>query len=85
MSELIALWQETKILLGKKEKEYEKKKLQIYQYIHSINDSYIRSIMTLRHIERLKWWQIAQRIGGDNKSDGLRKAHNRYLDKFGGQ
>ena len=48
-------------------------------YINSIEDSYIRQIMTLRYVNGLSWQQIAHHMGGGNTSDGVRMACNRYL------
>lgn len=48
-------------------------------YINSIEDSYIRQILTLRYVNGLSWQQIAHHMGGGNTSDGVRMACNRYL------
>ena len=49
------------------------------EYIQSIDDSLIRQIITLRHIDGLTWEQVAARIGGNNTPDSLRKMHDRFL------
>ena len=52
---------------------------EILEYIFSINDSQIRRIMRLRHIELKSWVQVANAIGGNNTADSVRKMHDRYL------
>lgn len=51
----------------------------INQYIAAIEDSYIRQIIALRFVDGLTWFQVAQRIGGNNTEDGVRKALERFL------
>ena len=52
---------------------------EILEYIFSINDSQIRRIMRLRHIELKSWLQVANAIGGNNAADSVRKMHDRFL------
>ena len=52
---------------------------EIFEYIFSINDSQIRRIMRLRHIELKSWLQVANTIGGNNTADSVRMMHDRYL------
>ena len=52
---------------------------EILEYIFSINDSHIRRIMRLRHIELKSWVQVANAIGGNNTADSVRKMHDRFL------
>ena len=52
---------------------------EIFEYIFSINDSQIRRIMRLRHIELKSWLQVANTIGGNNTADSVRKMHDRFL------
>lgn len=53
----------------------------IMRYIASVDDSLIRQIITYRHIDMMKWRDIAQKIGGGNSEDGIRKAYARYIDR----
>ena len=52
---------------------------EIFEYIFSINDSQMRRIMRLRHIELKNWLQVANIIGGNNTADSVRMMHDRYL------
>ena len=54
---------------------------QIMRYVAGIDDSLIRQIITYRHIDMMKWRDIAQKIGGGNSEDGLRKIYARHLGK----
>ena len=54
---------------------------EILEYIFSINDSQIRRIMRLRHIELKSWVQVANAIGGNNTADSVRKMHDRFLQE----
>lgn len=51
----------------------------LLDYINSIEDSYIRQILYYRHVACMNWMQVARAIGGNNTSDGVRKAHDRFL------
>ncbi len=51
----------------------------LMEYINSVDDSYIRQIMTLRYIHGMSWQKIAHQMGGGNTGDGVRKACQRYL------
>lgn len=54
---------------------------QIMRYVAGIDDSLIRQIITYRHIDMMKWRDIAQKVGGGNSEDGLRKIYTRFLEK----
>jgi hypothetical protein len=53
----------------------------IMRYIATLDDSMIRQVITYRHVDMMKWRDIAQKIGGGNSEDGIRKAYTRYLEK----
>lgn len=50
-------------------------------FIESVEDSYMRMILTLRHVNGLSWRQIAFHIGGGNTEDGVKMAYHRFLKK----
>ena len=52
---------------------------EINEYVESIDDSLIRQIITLRHVNGLTWDQVAASIGGGNTGDSVRKMHDRFL------
>ena len=51
------------------------------RYISSIDDSYIRQIFQYRYVNGLTWQEVADCIGGNNTSVGVRVAHYRYMKK----
>ena len=53
----------------------------LMRYITTIDDSYIRQILTFRYVNGFSWVQVAMHIGGGNTEDSIRKAHKRFLDK----
>jgi hypothetical protein len=54
---------------------------EILKYINSIDDSFIRQIMVHRHIDCMSWVGVAMEMGGGNTADGVRKAHDRFLQR----
>ncbi len=52
---------------------------EINTYIEGIDDSLLRQIIILRHVNGLTWEQVAAHIGGGNTGDSVRKMHDRYF------
>lgn len=67
--------------LQKEQIEYLRERSKIENYIMSVQDYQIRLIMLLRFVDLLTWAQVAQRIGGNNTEDSVRKACNRFLKR----
>lgn len=53
----------------------------ILDYINDIEESRIRQIFMLRHLDGLSWRAVAFRLGGFETEDGVRMKHDRYLRK----
>lgn len=51
----------------------------LLRYITSVDDSFIRLILTLRYIDGCSWKKVAISCGGGNTEDSVRKAHDRFL------
>lgn len=51
------------------------------RYIASVGDSLTRQILALRYIDGLSWLQVANRIGGGNTADSVKKQCYRFLEK----
>ena len=49
------------------------------RYIASVEDSFMRQVLTLRFVDGLSWRQVARGVGGGNTDDSVRKAVNRFL------
>lgn len=55
----------------------------IERYVDTVDDSYIRIIMTLRFVDGLSWRAVAAKVGGGNTDDSVKKAVYRYLSEGG--
>ena len=53
---------------------------EINRYVESIDDSLLRQIIYLRHVNGLTWDQVAASIGGGNTGESVRKMHDRFLE-----
>lgn len=54
---------------------------QVEEFIAGVEDSRIRRIITLRFIENLSWNKVADRIGGGNTEDSVKKMFYRFMGK----
>lgn len=54
---------------------------QVEEFIASVKDSRMRRIINLRIVENLSWNEVADRIGGGNTDDSVRKAFTRFMEK----
>ncbi|WMI80917.1 DUF1492 domain-containing protein [Anaerotignum sp. MB30-C6] len=70
-----------KAQLEKAEQQAVKLVNEIEIYINSIEDCRMRRIVRYRFIDKLSWNQVADRMGGNNTEDSIRKAVTRFLDK----
>lgn len=52
---------------------------EINKYIEGIDDSLLRQIITLRHVNGLTWEQVAAEVGGGNTAESVRQMHSRYF------
>ena len=52
------------------------------RFIADIEDSMTRQIFEYRHVDGMRWSEIATRMGGNNTPDSVRMAHDRYLKKY---
>ena len=62
-------------LLQRREQERDR----LWRYIDDTEDARMRLILELRFAKRLPWVKVAERMGGGNTADGVRKACFRYL------
>ena len=54
---------------------------QVEEFIAGVEESRIRRIITLRFIENLSWNKVADRIGGGNTEDSVKKSFYRFMEK----
>lgn len=76
------LLEQDKIILEQLEDDIHYQTKEIDCFIKSIRDSYMRRIINLRFINRQSWKCVAQKIGGGNSEDTVRKAFERFLQKM---
>lgn len=55
---------------------------EIESFITKITDSHVRRIINLRIIEKNTWGKIAEKIGGGNTEDSVKKIFYRFMDKM---
>ena len=51
----------------------------VEEYIQSLTDSRIRRILRFRFIDDLRWFQIAQKMGGRATEDSVKKEFQRFM------
>lgn len=54
---------------------------EVEEFICTIDDSRMRRIVNLRIIEGLSWNHVADKIGGGNTEDSVRKSFARFMEK----
>lgn len=54
---------------------------EVEEFITTIKDSHMRRIISLRVVDGLSWNKVADRIGGGNTDDSVRKAFDRFMGK----
>ncbi len=81
---------ETKYLLRKNIRLLEERKakaaeqvVEVEKYINTIEDSRMRRMITLRYIDNLSWWKVANRMGKGYTEDSCKKQMERFLNKAG--
>ena len=53
---------------------------EVEQFIAGIKDSRMRRIINLRFIQNLSWNKVADRIGGNNTEDSVKKMFYRFIE-----
>lgn len=57
--------------------------VEVEKYINTIEDSRMRRMITLRYIDNLSWWKVANRMGKGYTEDSCKKQMERFLNKAG--
>ena len=52
----------------------------VEEFIAGLEDSRMRRIVTLRFIDNLSWNKVADRIGGNNTEDSVKKSFYRFME-----
>ena len=53
---------------------------QVEEFIAGLEDSRMRRIINLRFVDNLSWNKVADRIGGNNTEDSVKKAFYRFME-----
>ena len=53
---------------------------EIIEFVEGIDDSLLRQVIILRHVNGLSWRQVAREVGGGNTGNTLQKMHDRYFE-----
>lgn len=54
--------------------------IEVEKFIASIKDSHTRRIIELRVVEGLSWREVAEKIGGGNTENGVKKIYSRLFE-----
>ena len=54
---------------------------EIEKFLSSISDSFVRRIVMLRVVEQLTWNEVADKVGGGNTENSVKKIYQRCLKK----
>lgn len=63
-------------------KECKSAKDEVTDWIKSIDDSFIRQIIYYRCVKVMSWVAVADRIGGGNTADSVRKTFDRFTQAY---
>lgn len=55
---------------------------EILEFVESIEDSLLRQVIILRHVNGLTWEQVAAEIGSGTTWNSLRMMHDRFLERL---
>lgn len=67
--------------LESKKEDYEQMLITVEMRIADVQDPFISSIMSYRHIDNYSWVKVAHKVGGGNTADSCRMAEKRYLKR----
>lgn len=75
------LWlNKNRAILQRREEQISKTLNEVEEFISSIDDSHIRRIVTFRIVEGLSWNEVADKIGGGNTNESVKKTYYRFMD-----
>ena len=66
--------------LERRKSDLQDMRAEIFEWVESIDDSLIRQIIILRHVNGLSWRKVAREIGAGTTWDSLRKMHDRFIE-----
>lgn len=66
--------------LERRKSDLQDMRAEIFEWVESVDDSLLRQVIILRHVNGLSWRQVAREIGAGTTWDSLRKMHDRFIE-----
>ena len=66
--------------LERRKSDLQDMRAEIFAWVEGIDDSLLRQIIVLRHVNGLSWRRVAREIGAGTTWDSLRKMHDRFIE-----
>lgn len=66
--------------LERRKSDLQDMRVEIFEWVEGIEDSLLRQVIILRHVNGLSWRQVAREIGAGTTWDSLRKMHDRFIE-----
>ncbi len=66
--------------LERRKSDLQDMRAEIFEWVEGIEDSLLRQVIILRHVNGLSWRQVAREIGAGTTWDSLRKMHDRFIE-----
>jgi hypothetical protein len=66
--------------LERRKSDLQDMRAEIFEWVDGIEDSLLRQVIILRHVNGLSWRQVAREIGAGTTWDSLRKMHDRFIE-----
>ncbi len=79
LEESIVLITELEDSIKKEQNDFLRERMEIEEYIRSIDDYQIRLIFSYRFVDLMTWYQVSLCIGGNNTEDSVKKMCYRFL------
>ena len=59
----------------------ESQRVDVQRFLMQVRDPHLKRIISFRCIDKLKWDEVARRMGGGNTEDSVKQAFWRYVSK----
>lgn len=66
-------------ILNERKAKAEELVVEVESYINQIDDSRMRRMITLRYIDGLSWWRVAEKMGKGYTEDSCKKQMERFV------
>ncbi len=66
--------------LERRKSDLQDLRAEIFEWVEGIEDSLLRQVIILRHVNGLSWRKVAREIGAGTTWDSLRKMHDRFIE-----